>query len=104
MKGKERRYFLLAGILCCMTFIGYSSRVHGTSDGPASRREEYMALGVPFSPWFESWETLENGRVIGSEWRVNPLSWTWPVFFAGMAALAYWRRSRPRPDSPNEPS
>ena len=101
MKGKSRRYFFWGGILCCLTFLGRSSIVSGTSPS-GTAREEYVAFGVPFSPWYESWETSENGRVVSTEWRVNILSWTWPVVLAGVGSLVYWRRSRPQPESASE--
>ena len=89
MNKSSRLSFLIGGVLCCLTFVGYSSNSHQTSDGGQQREELYVALGIPFSPWYESTEKREDGRLTSAEWEVNILSWSWP---RSSPAWSRWRR------------
>ena len=104
MKKSPRLFFLISGLLCCLSLVGYSTSGRSTSDGTHQRQESYVALGIPLSPWYESTTKLEDGRVISSKSHINLLSWSWPVFLAGIGSLVKWRRSRPGqasyPDTP----
>lgn len=96
MKKSSRLFVLIGGILCCLNLVVYIASVRSTSDGTHQRVESHLALGIPLSPWYESTKTVEDGRVIDSVWRIRLLSWSWPVFLAGVGLLMKWHRSRPR--------
>lgn len=87
----QRRIILLAGVVCLVMFcwVGYENK----TDDWFSRNERWR-VGLPFSPWYDSWE-WSNAIEGGGEshlhvWSLSTLSLIYGLLCLG---LGCWKKA-----------